>query len=462
LDSDIDRIVVVGAGPKGLAIAAKWTAYRECGYKVPWLTVIDRASPGAHWGGNAGYTDGHRLLCTLPERDVGFPYIDKDQNVSRLMLQKFSWQAFQIDTGRYAEWIDRNRPQPRHTELQEYIDWVARRCSGVSFITGDVNRIRLPNGWRIDCTDLDSKVPRTLESEVIVFTGPGESVRLAVEPPGNYERLLDGFNFWQSLDRLRPLLVRGQREWMEEESVTVIGTGGTAATIVAYLAGHTDVPINVVSRDPALFSRGEGYSEIRSLSDPADWIELPLQTRRDLIRRTDRGVVSAQNMKIINHATNVIHHRIDVEKIAMRPMGGDQIPSVEGTIELFDEFAGTTDQPVSLPSGFVVDATGFDAWWFTRLFIGELAEALNDGNLRTYLEERVNANLAIPIHADQKDLTDNGVVEATAKKLVGALSGSTNARIVVPMVAGIAQGPGFPNLTCLGLLANRILEPFIG
>jgi mycobactin lysine-N-oxygenase len=29
----------------------------------------------------------------------------------------------------------------------------------------------------------------------------------------------------------------------------------------------------------------------------------------------------------------------------------------------------------------------------------------------------------------------------------------------LPVLAGPAQGPGFPNLSCLGLLADRILQP---
>lgn len=248
---------------------------------------------------------------------------------------------------------------------------------------------------------------------------------------------------------------------MDEESITVIGSGGTAATIIAFLVGQTDLPINVISRGAALFSRGEGYFEIRSLSDPGDWLELPLQTRRELIRRIDRGVVSAHNMRIINHATNIIHYRIAVEQISLTSILGDQIPSVEGSIELFDAFQGTTTQPISLPSGFVVDATGFDAWWFRRLFVGELAQAFEDVSLRTYFEEHVNANLGVPTHAQQRELTDNGVAETTARRLVQSFAGRTNVDMIVPMVAGLAQGPGFPNLTCLGLMANRILAPFV-
>jgi mycobactin lysine-N-oxygenase len=33
-------------------------------------------------------------------------------------------------------------------------------------------------------------------------------------------------------------------------------------------------------------------------------------------------------------------------------------------------------------------------------------------------------------------------------------------KLHLPMLAGIAQGPGFPNLSCLGLLADRILASY--
>ena len=31
----------------------------------------------------------------------------------------------------------------------------------------------------------------------------------------------------------------------------------------------------------------------------------------------------------------------------------------------------------------------------------------------------------------------------------------------LPVVAGLAQGPGFPNLSCLGLLSDRILRRYV-
>ncbi len=35
-------------------------------------------------------------------------------------------------------------------------------------------------------------------------------------------------------------------------------------------------------------------------------------------------------------------------------------------------------------------------------------------------------------------------------------------KLHLPALSAMAQGPGFPNLSCLGLLAERILTPYIG
>ncbi len=34
-------------------------------------------------------------------------------------------------------------------------------------------------------------------------------------------------------------------------------------------------------------------------------------------------------------------------------------------------------------------------------------------------------------------------------------------RLHIPGLAALSQGPGFANLGCLGLLANRVLEPLV-
>jgi mycobactin lysine-N-oxygenase len=37
--------------------------------------------------------------------------------------------------------------------------------------------------------------------------------------------------------------------------------------------------------------------------------------------------------------------------------------------------------------------------------------------------------------------------------------GNLTPALHLPVLAGLAQGPGFPNLSCLGLLADRVLRP---
>ena len=67
-------LAVLGAGPKGLAIAAKQAALATTGWPAPGLVLVDRVGVAANWSGRSGYTDGRQPLSTPPEKDVGFPY----------------------------------------------------------------------------------------------------------------------------------------------------------------------------------------------------------------------------------------------------------------------------------------------------------------------------------------------------------------------------------------------------
>lgn len=67
-------LAVVGAGPKGIAIAAKARALAAAGLSAPKVVLIDRAAVAGNWNGRQGYTSGLLPLGTPPEKDVGFPY----------------------------------------------------------------------------------------------------------------------------------------------------------------------------------------------------------------------------------------------------------------------------------------------------------------------------------------------------------------------------------------------------
>jgi len=82
----------------------------------------------------------------------------------------------------------------------------------------------------------------------------------------------------------------------------------------------------------------------------------------------------------------------------------------------------------------VVVAVGFHARWFETLLGGEARRRLGHATAGTGLERRIDVDLSVaglspPLH--------------------------------LPVLAGLAQGPGFPNLSCLGLLSDRILRRYV-
>src|SRR5260370_35162141 len=68
-------VLVLGAGPKAVAIAAKRHMLAKLGYRVPHVRVIDRKGVATHWSGEAGFTDGHQFLGPRPGKHMGFPYL---------------------------------------------------------------------------------------------------------------------------------------------------------------------------------------------------------------------------------------------------------------------------------------------------------------------------------------------------------------------------------------------------
>jgi mycobactin lysine-N-oxygenase len=136
-------LLVIGAGPKGIAIAAKQAVLRRMGIAAPDVVLLDRRGVAAHWSGAHGYTDGRRLLGTAPEKDIGFPYDSRawgdaarNRAVDGAMLA-YSWQAYLVDTYRYAAWIDRDRVRPTHGEWAAYLQWVGEQV-GARVVLGDV------------------------------------------------------------------------------------------------------------------------------------------------------------------------------------------------------------------------------------------------------------------------------------------------------------------------------------
>ena len=87
---------------------------------------------------------------------------------------------------------------------------------------------------------------------------------------------------------------------------------------------------------------------------------------------------------------------------------------------------------------YVIVARGFDPLWFMGLLDGNTSSRLSDATEsfdRRVIERAIDTDLSLKGFAP---------------------------RLHLPMLAGVAQGPGFPNLSCLGLLADRVLLAYDG
>ncbi len=82
----------------------------------------------------------------------------------------------------------------------------------------------------------------------------------------------------------------------------------------------------------------------------------------------------------------------------------------------------------------VIDGSGADPLWFLTLFSQDALDLLELGMggplTGESLEEAIGYDLAVT---------------------------AVTPKLFLPNLAGLTQGPGFPNLSCLGLLSDRVL-----
>ncbi len=244
-----------------------------------------------------------------------------------------------------------------------------------------------------------------------MVTGAGPPIRVARQPEG-HPRVLDGRSYW---------LAQGYGHLAR--NVCVIGSGETAASVVISLVSMLPKrsTIDVVTSRGVLYSRGESYAENRLYSDPADWPGLAESHRREFLERTDRGVFSQQAETTLNGSRG------------FRALAGRAVGIQAGRQQVVVDIEyGIERERVAYD--LVVVAIGFQARWFEGL-LGEQARGLLASALGgAELERRIGPDLSVaglspPLH--------------------------------LPVVAGLAQGPGFPNLSCLGLLSDRILGRYV-
>jgi mycobactin lysine-N-oxygenase len=409
----VDRLLVVGAGPKAMAVAAKAYVLRELGLPAPQVVVVEPHAVGGNWLPNGGWTDGQHRLGTSPEKDVGFPYHSTwarghNRAINEAMMA-FSWTSFLIERGTYAEWIDRGRPNPHHHVWAKYLQWVAKKAE-VEIVPGAVRKISAAaDGWLVSVLDADGVVSE-IDADRLMITGPGDSRRALAAHP----KVLSIADFWDLV---------GRRRLPVSSRAAVIGGGETAGSAMDELVRHDVLTVSVISPAATIYTRGESYFENSLYSDPAKWRGLSIEERRDVVRRTDRGVFSVRVQENLLGDNRVHHLQGRVVRVAEQGEGVALTLRNEGRpdrVHVFD---------------LVVDATGGQSLWFLEMFDVDAADLVELAIGGPITQPRIEAAIG-------HDLAVTGL----------------EAKLYLPNLAGLAQGPGFPNLSCLGELSDRVLQ----
>lgn len=420
-------IAVIGAGPKAAAIAAKAAVLRGLRKAAIEVLVLDRGQAAHNWKGDGGFTDGTCTLGTPPEKDVGFPYGSEfGQEVDQAMLS-YSWPAYQIQLSSttYSGWVDRGRRHPTHGEWGNYLGWVLGQAGANVRAFREVISVEAAGNRELLIRTRSRGREEDFRADGLVLTGPGNPRGLdGNEVAKDDPHVLDGRSYWLNIEAFR---------YMESGKVAVVGGGETAASVaVSILEANPKITVEIVNRAGALFSRGESFFENALFSTAEGWRKRPIESRERIIRRTDRGVFSVDAMSRLSESMNVRFRGETVEWIG----------STAGGMGV--RFAGADRDELY---NRVVLATGFDPWTSLDILGSSLglrisAEVMSDEaqRRRREISHSIDHHLRLPHDAFE----------------------GTYYNIHVPMLAALSQGPGFPNLSCLGLTADRIISTYIG
>lgn len=466
------RLAIIGAGPKGAAIAAKAAALRAAGHHrpPPDIDLYDPNPVGASWRGSHGYTDGVQPLCTLAERDLGFPYdtASYGPRVAQAMVADFSWQSFAINSAgrsRYRDWVVNGRRPPRHIDFAGYLEYaVSKAQSGnaATLIRDNVSAVDFDYGtrkWLIHSTDPYGTSRITSDYDGVVITGSGRPQRALQGANG---RVFDGRTFWQSSRPMQNLLSVDP-----DPSVLIIGAGGTGAAVAYSFVrrGLTTLPITIVGREATLFARHDGPFEDRLFTDDVAWGALVPHVREAFLARTTAAVVWDYVLR------NLVSDNITYECYSARgyrnigPGGPGQPDLLELEMDApRDPALATTSAgrwrallpllglppapggggppapPVARrPATVFIDARGFDRWGFADDFFAT-----------SPLHAFFTAGRSQIPSAIGYDLSVRGRL---------ASGGPFPEGLHVPGLAAI-QGPASTNLMALGWLADRILSGY--
>src|SRR5215203_1853741 len=294
-------ILIVGAGAKAAALAAKVHVINTLGLGQVSMTVIEKTEPAASWLGRNGMTSGEEPLAIPPIKDVGFPY-----QSSRLLgpigdeidaaLLPFSWQRFAMERHEYATWVNSGSPSVMHRDYGEYLGWVLERATeGVSIYDGRVTEVALAEGhdqWQADVAERGrDEDPERHFGRTLVLTGPGVHRHFPHDPEVE-SRVFH-------CDSRREEFARVPEDAPVE--IAIVGGGESALSALVFLRDLRPQARLTIYTPTLPLSRGESFLENRVFADPDNvgWEHLDVETRRDFVKHCDRGVFDASVLERI-------------------------------------------------------------------------------------------------------------------------------------------------------------------
>jgi mycobactin lysine-N-oxygenase len=420
------KLAVIGAGPKGIAVAVKAKVLAEFGFPVDEIVLIEKNEVGANWSGTHGYTNGEMKLGTSPEKDVVFP-IETDVGDDllnariRSRLLDFTWTSFLVQNRQFSDWVDRGRPAPCHQLWSMYLKWVfSQMGSSVTLVKAELKAVDLiveTNQWDLVLKGENEKI-KSLLVDRLMLTGPGKTRmdfgKDFAQAPG--ERIFDLESFWN---------LKEKKQFASLGKIAVVGVGENAASVLLSLHKmNLENEIEIISPRGFLSTRSENFYENQIYSQPErnSWDKLELEHRMEFVERTDLGVFSVHAMQILNSEQ---HHKVVAGRVV-------SLKAISDGVEVEIEYGGKK----SIKNyGSVILATGFDQVALIKnLFSLRCRNALEKLSRQSIgkdeLMQRISEDLSIahfspPIH--------------------------------LPMLSGLVQGPGFSNLSCLGRLSDRVV-----
>jgi mycobactin lysine-N-oxygenase len=405
------KLICIGAGPKSLAVALLASVLRRSGLASELeVLIIEKETVGANWKGTSGYTDGRFLLDTSPLKDLSFPYTSGYGAEIDHELGHFSFIEFLKATGEFPDWVSRGEVKITHRQFAHYLIWVANSID-VKTKFATLQRI-IPRQGKVELRFSVSNCSEILVADGVLLTGPGAPKKVAIqdEAPG---LIFDARNYW---------LHRHTFHGLRNGRVAVLGGGQSASTAaLSLLMENPGLQVDIINRHGFLCMQSAGFHENAMCSIPSlDWLTLPIDERREILSRVNTGVVEASVKQALDRHQDLQLVRGSVHRIS--PIGDKVHLSF---IDLENRSPLVYDR--------VVVAIGFDP-------VEQLRELLPANALRPGWFTDLAANQNVDKYFRLPEIGCN---------------------VHVPSLGGLQHGVGFTLLSCLGLVARRIVSTYV-